>query len=77
MNDSSMDWTDFDSDDQTTPALSLIMRHGRAIPIVWLTVKKSKLKNRQTLHERTAVQMLEQALHLGRAPPMRFLEALR
>jgi hypothetical protein len=63
--DVSMDWTDFDSDNQTTLALSLILRHGRAIPIVWLTVKKSELKNRQTLHERTAVQMLKQALPKG------------
>jgi len=60
--DVSMDWTDFDRDDQTTLALSLIMRHGRAIPFVWLTVKKSELKDRQTLYERTAVQMLKEAL---------------
>jgi len=60
--DVSMDWTDFDKDDQTTLALSLIMHHGRAIPFVWLTVKKSELKDRQTLYERTAVQMLKEAL---------------
>jgi hypothetical protein len=60
--DVSMDWTDFDKDDHTTLALSLVMRHGRAIPIVWLTVKKSNLKNKQTTYERTAVQMLKEAL---------------
>jgi len=60
--DVSMDWTDFDKDDQTTLALSLILKHGRAIPIVWLTVKKSTLKNRQTTYERTAVEMLNEAL---------------
>ena len=58
----SMDWTDFDKDDQTTLAISLIMRHGRAIPLVWLTARKSELKDRQTLYERTAVQMLKEAL---------------
>jgi hypothetical protein len=58
----SMDWTDFDRDDQTTLAISLIMRHGRAIPLVWLTARKSELKDRQTLYERTAVQMLKEAL---------------
>jgi len=63
--DVSMDWTDFDKDDQTTLALSLIMRHGRAIPFVWLTVNKSKLKDRQTMYERTAVQMLKDALPKG------------
>lgn len=61
----SLDWTDFDKDDQSTLALSLIMRHGRAIPFVWLTVKKSQLKGNQTLYERTAVQMLRDALPAG------------
>ena len=60
--DVSMDWTDFDRDDQTTLAISLIMRHGRANPLVWLTARKSELKDRQTLYERTAVQMLREAL---------------
>ena len=60
--DVSMDWTDFDKDDQTTLALSLIMKHGRAIPIVWMNVKKSTLKNKQTIYERTTVQMLKDAL---------------
>jgi hypothetical protein len=60
--DVSMDWTDFDKDDQTTLALSLIMKHGRAIPVVWITARKSTLKNKQTTFERTAVQMLKEAL---------------
>jgi len=58
----SMDWTDFDKDDHTTLVLSLILRRGRAIPIVWSTVEKSQLKSKQTLHERTAVRMLRDAL---------------
>ena len=57
-----MDWTDFDKDDHTTLALSLVLKHGRAIPIVWLTAKKSTLKRRQTTYERTAVWMLKEAL---------------
>lgn len=60
--DVSMDWTDFEKDNQTTLALSLVLKHGRAIPIVWLTAKKSTLKNKQTTYERTAVEMLKQAL---------------
>lgn len=63
--DVSLDWTDFESDDQTTLALSLILRHGRAIPIVWSTVKKSNLKNNQTAYQRAAVQMLADALPKG------------
>ncbi len=61
----SMDWTDFDKDDHATLALSLVLRRGRAIPVVWTTVKKSRLGKRQTLHERTALRMLRDALPDG------------
>src|SRR4051812_40815166 len=33
-----MDWTDFDADGQATLALKLVTRHGRATPLVWLSV---------------------------------------
>src|SRR5580704_17204444 len=35
-----MDWTDFDADNQATIMLSLITEHGRATPLVWLTVTR-------------------------------------
>lgn len=60
-----MDWTDFDKDDQTTLAISLVLRHGRAIPLVWTNVRKSTLKGRRAMYERTAVQMLRDALPKG------------
>ena len=41
-----MDWTDFDADGQATIMLSLLTRHGRATPLLWLTVDTSTLKNR-------------------------------
>jgi len=41
-----MDWTDFDADGQTTIMLSLLCRHGRATPLVWLTVDTATLKDR-------------------------------
>jgi hypothetical protein len=40
----SLDWTDFDADDQTTLVAALKTRHGRSTPLVWLTVQKSTLK---------------------------------
>jgi hypothetical protein len=40
-----MDWTDFDADDQTTLALNLVSNHGRATPLLWLTVLKDELKD--------------------------------
>ncbi len=33
-----MDWTDFDRDDQATLALHLVTGHGRALPLMWITV---------------------------------------
>jgi hypothetical protein len=51
--------TDFDDDDHTTLCVSLITSHGRAAPLVWRTVKKSKLKNRRTGYE---LEMVERVL---------------
>ena len=46
-----MDWTDFDADGQTTIMLSLMTRHGRATPLVWLTVDTDILKNNRNEYE--------------------------
>jgi hypothetical protein len=45
------DWTEFDADDQSTIALSMVTRHGRATPLMWLTVTKSELKDQRNDHE--------------------------
>src|SRR3954463_9315143 len=37
-----IDWTDFDHDGQSTLVLSLVTDHGRAAPLIWLTVWKSR-----------------------------------
>ena len=37
-----MDWTDFDGDDQATLALNLVTEHGRAMPLLWLSVWKDE-----------------------------------
>lgn len=39
-----LDWTDFDQYDQTTIALYLITKHGRATPLAWKGVVKSELE---------------------------------
>jgi hypothetical protein len=46
-----MDWTDFDIDNQATIMLSLVSRHGRSTPLVWLTVDKDTLKNHRNAYE--------------------------
>lgn len=57
-----MDWTDFDADNQSTLMLSLLTRHGRATPLLWLTVDKSTLKDRRNEYEYQALVRLADAL---------------
>jgi len=46
-----MDWTEFESDNQSTIALNLVTTHGRATPLIWKTIDKDKLKNRRNAYE--------------------------
>lgn len=46
-----LDWTEFDKDDQSTLALNLITKHGRATPLVWKTYVKSEMKGRRNFFE--------------------------
>lgn len=46
-----MDWTDFDHDDHSTLAISVVTGHGRATPLLWMTVTKSDLANWRNQHE--------------------------
>ncbi len=60
-----MDWTDFDGDNQATIMLSLITRHGRATPLVWLTVDKATLKNRRNSYEDQVLRRLAEVVPAG------------
>ena len=60
-----MDWTDFDADNQTTLALHLVTGHGRATPLVWLTVDKDELKNRRNDFEDACLSRLKECLPEG------------
>ena len=60
-----MDWTEFDADGQATIMLSLLSRHGRATPLVWLTVDKATLKNRRNGYEYQVLVRLARS-----CPPM-------
>jgi hypothetical protein len=60
-----MDWTDFDADNQSTLALHLITRHGRATPLLWLTVDKDELKNRRNDFEDLCLSRLKALLPKG------------
>lgn len=60
-----MDWTDFDADDQTTLALHLVTGHGRATPLLWLTVGKDELKNTRNDFEDLCLSRLKACLPDG------------
>jgi hypothetical protein len=60
-----MDWTDFDADDQTTLALNLVTNHGRATPLLWLTVLKGELKDRRNDYEDLCLARLAEVLPEG------------
>jgi len=57
-----MDWTDFDADGQTTIMLSLLCRHGRATPLVWLTVDTATLKDRRNAYEDQVLMRLAEVV---------------
>ena len=60
-----MDWTDFDADNQSTLALHLVTRHGRATPLLWLTVDKDELKNQRNDFEDLCLSRLKALLPDG------------
>jgi len=60
-----MDWTDFAADGQTTIMLSLLCRHGRATPLVWLTVDTATLKDRRNAYEDQVLMRLAEVLPAG------------
>jgi hypothetical protein len=57
-----MDWTDFDADKQATIMLSLMTGHGRATPLVWLTVDTATLKNHCNEYEYQVLVRLAEML---------------
>ena len=60
-----MDWTDFDADNQSTLALHLVTRHGRAMPLLWLTVDKDELKDQRNDFEDLCLSRLKALLPEG------------
>src|SRR6187455_2332122 len=60
-----MDWTDFDADGQATLALKLVTRHGRATPLVWLSVFKDELKDARNAYEDASLRRLAEVLPDG------------
>jgi hypothetical protein len=57
-----LDWTDFDDDDHTTLAAHLITTHGRATPLIWMTVSKSTLEGQRTAYEHKLIEKLHECI---------------
>ncbi|HEY2778070.1 MAG TPA: IS4 family transposase [Gaiellaceae bacterium] len=57
-----LDWTEFDTDDHATLAGYLITSHGRATPLIWMTVSKTTLKNKRNDHEYRLIERLHECL---------------
>lgn len=60
-----MDWTDFDADGQATLALNLVTRHGRAMPLVWVTMLKDELTEQRNAIEDACLVRLSEVLPAG------------
>ena len=60
-----MDWTDFDADGQATLALNLVTGHGRATPLLWLTMLKDELAGRRNDIEDPCLARLAEVLPAG------------
>jgi hypothetical protein len=60
-----MDWTDFDPDDQATLALHLVTGHGRAAPLLWLSVWKDELRDRRNDFEDACLRRLADLVPAG------------
>ena len=60
-----MDWTDFDHDGQSTLVLSLVTGHGRAAPLIWLSVWKEEIATRRNDYEDACLRRLAETLPAG------------
>jgi Transposase DDE domain len=60
-----MDWTDYDADGQATLALTLVTRHGRATPLMWLSVLKDELAEARNAYEDACLCRLAAVLPEG------------
>ncbi len=60
-----LDWTEFDADGHATIALSLVTSHGRATPMVWMTVQKAHLKGRRNRYEDAVIRRRHEVVPPG------------
>lgn len=57
-----LDWTEYDRDRHSTLALHMVTSHGRATPLMWKTVSKSRLRGKRNAHEDRLLKRLRLAV---------------
>lgn len=57
-----LDWTEFEDDDHSTLCAYTATSHGRATPLQWKTVQKSKLKGQRTQIEHDFIETLHRRI---------------
>ena len=57
-----IDWTDYDPDNQSTIAIYLVTKHGRATPLIWKAVKKSTLQGWRNEYEDQVLERMHEVL---------------
>lgn len=60
-----IDWTDYDGDGQATLSLNLVTSHGRATPLLWLSMWKDELKGNRNDCEDSCLRRLAEVLPYG------------
>lgn len=60
-----MDWTEYARDGHSRIALNLVTTHGRATPLVWMTVEAKKLKDKRNDFEDEVLHLLHRVLPGG------------
>ena len=57
-----LDWTSFWHDEQKMLSLNLLTKHGRATPLIWISVLNQKLKNNSARYEDQILSQLKSVL---------------
>ena len=60
-----LDWTEFDADGHSTIAAYLVTNHGRATPLLWMTVEKAELEGKRNGHEDELLERLAEYMPEG------------
>jgi len=63
----SLDWTEYASDGHSRIAINLVTKHGRATPLIWMTVETSDLESRRNGYEDELLVLLADVIPEGTA----------